>query len=59
MLIMLFSIVIGLVVWLVVPKLFSRRMKRNRREALTLLCKIVGIAIIVCAVLGRFHLLPF
>lgn len=48
---MLLSIVIGLIIWLAVPKLFTGKMKKGSREALTMVCKIIGIAIIAWSVI--------
>lgn len=46
------AIVIGFVVWLVVPLLINDHVKRKaQKKAVSMLCRIVGIAIISVAVL--------
>lgn len=51
---MIGSIVIGLIVWLVLPLLLENIGKKsNHKKAISLSCKILGIAIIVGAVIGR------
>lgn len=47
---MIFPIVLGLIIWLAVPKMLQGTMKKSKREALTMVCKIIGIAIIVWTV---------
>lgn len=48
---MIFNIVVGLIIWLVLPLLLQGWVKRaNVHRALDMLCKIVGLAIIVMAV---------
>lgn len=48
---MIFNIVVGLIIWLVLPLLLQGWVKRaNVRRAIDMLCKIVGLAIIVMAV---------
>ena len=45
------SIIIGLVIWLVVPILVNDSVKKKaHRKALSLLCRIVGIAIIAVSI---------
>lgn len=45
------SIIIGLVIWLVVPILTNEAVKKkSHRKAIAMLCRIVGIAIIAIAV---------
>lgn len=47
---MIINIVIGLIVWLVVPLLLKSIIKSsNVSKAVDLLCKIIGVAIIVMA----------
>lgn len=51
---MILSIVIGLLVWLVVPLCFNGGRKHRRRDrAIALTCRIIGLAIIV-ATLVRY-----
>lgn len=51
---MIFNIVLGLIIWLVLPLLVQGWIKQaNVRKALETLCKIIGIAIIVMAVWGE------
>ena len=51
---MIGSIVIGLLVWLVLPLLLENIGKKsNHKKAISLSCKILGIAIIAGAVIGR------
>lgn len=48
---MIFNIVVGLIIWLVLPLLLQGWVKQtNVRRAIDMLCKIVGLAIIVMAV---------
>jgi hypothetical protein len=50
---MILSIIIGLLVWFVLPILLENTIKKKRyRKALRMSCKICGIAIIVMAVIG-------
>ncbi|MGN0069717.1 MAG: hypothetical protein ACI350_08335 [Prevotella sp.] len=53
---MVIGIVVGLVVWFVVPLVYegSRRRKKKYKAALRMLCRIVGLAIIISSVLGHF-----
>ena len=55
---MVLKIVIGLIVWLVVPPLSQSWVKRaNIRKAVAMLCKILGIVIIIMAVWGEIKLM--
>lgn len=48
---MVLNIILGLIIWLVLPLLLQGWVKRaNLRKAVDMLCKIVGIAFIVMAV---------
>lgn len=54
---MILSIIVGLCIFLVVPLLFKDkfgRKKKNQYKALTMVCKIIGIAIIVVALLNHY-----
>lgn len=45
------SIIIGLVIWLVIPILTNDSIKKkSHRKAIAMLCRIVGIAIIIISV---------
>lgn len=45
------SIIIGLVIWLVIPILTNGSIKKkSHRKAIAMLCRIVGIAIIIISV---------
>ncbi len=45
------SIIIGLVIWLVIPILTNDSIKKkSHRNAIAMLCRIVGIAIIIISV---------
>ncbi len=47
------TIIIGLVVWLVVPILTNDMVKKKSyKKAIALLCRIIGIAIIVVCILN-------
>lgn len=47
------TIIIGLVIWLVVPTLISDMVKKkSHRKAIAMLCRIIGIAIIVVCILN-------
>lgn len=51
---MIFQIVLGLIIWLVIPPLVEDKLRRGPRKAVGLLCKIVGIAIVLGAVASKF-----
>lgn len=45
------SIIIGLVIWLVIPILTNDSIKKkSQRKAIAMLCRIVGIAIVIISV---------
>ena len=48
---MIFDIVLGFIIWLVLPLVVQGWLKQaNLRKAVAMLCKIIGIAVIVIAV---------
>ena len=49
---MVISIIVGLCIWFVVPILFKGNVKKKNREALNMLCRIIGIVIIAWAILN-------
>ena len=54
---MIFGIVIGLLVWFVVPILFEnsgKKKKKKQQKAVAMTCRIIGINIIVVSVLKHF-----
>ena len=52
-LIHIISIIIGLIVWLVVPILTNDSLKKkSHKKAVALLCRIIGIAIIIISVVN-------
>lgn len=48
---MIISIIIGLCIWLALPLLFDGKLKKNQRRAISMVCKIIGIVIIVLAII--------
>ena len=56
--IMIISIIIGLIIWFVVPLIFKDKFKgkknKHKYKALQLTCQIIGIAIIVISVINHF-----
>jgi len=51
--IMVFSIIIGLMVWFALPLFLEKSVKKkHQRRALNMCCKICGIAIIVMAIIS-------
>lgn len=52
---MILKIVIGLIIWLVIPLFFESKLRRKkgRKKAIAMLCKIIGIAIIIWAVIQQ------
>lgn len=47
------SIIIGLIIWFVIPILTNDMLKRNaHKRAVAMLCKIVGAAIIVITIIN-------
>ena len=54
---MVFGIVIGLLVWFVVPLLYEnsgKKKKKKQKAAVGMACRIVGIVLIVVSVLRHF-----
>lgn len=50
---LIISIIIGLTIWLVLPIIISDSLKKkSSKKAVSMLCKIVGIAIIAVAVIN-------
>ena len=50
---MVLSIIIGLMVWFVLPILFENSIrKKHHKKALKMFCKICGIAIVVMAIIS-------
>lgn len=50
---LIIAIAIGVVIWLVLPLWFSDKLKsKSKRKAMTLCCKIIGIAIIATALIN-------
>ena len=50
---MVLSIIIGLMVWFVLPLLFENSIKKkHHKKALRMCCKICGIAIVVMAIIS-------
>lgn len=50
---MVLSIIIGLMVWFVLPILFENSVrKKHHKKALKMCCKISGIAIVVMAIIS-------
>ena len=57
---MIIGVIIGLLVWLVVPLFFASgkgRGRRKRQRIIALTCKIIGIVIICYAVLQYINIL--
>jgi hypothetical protein len=50
---MVISIVIGLIIWLAVPLFFKTKLKKHQYKAVSMVCKIIGIAIIVWTVINQ------
>lgn len=50
---MVISIVIGLIIWLAVPLFLKARLKKHQYKAASMICKIIGIAIIVWTVINQ------
>ncbi|MCF0235552.1 MAG: hypothetical protein HUK09_02350 [Bacteroidaceae bacterium] len=44
---MIIPIVIGLIIWLAVPLLLKGQLKKSSLKAATMVCKIIGLAIII------------
>jgi len=53
---MIISIIVGLIIWFVVPLFFKDHFKRkkNKYKALQLTCQIIGIAIIAIVIIKYF-----
>lgn len=50
------AIVVGLVIWFVIPILTDDRIKKkSNRKAVGMLCRIIGIAVIALAALGYLY----
>lgn len=40
-------LIIGLIIWLALPIFFKGKLKKNNYKAMTMVCKIIGIVIVV------------
>jgi len=50
---MIISVILGLCIWLVVPILMEDQIKKKKnKKALKMLCRIIGLVIIVCALVN-------
>lgn len=50
---MIIGVVTGLIIWLAIPLFLKGKFKKNQFQAITIICKIIGIAIIVWTVLKQ------
>lgn len=55
---MIIGIIIGLLIWFVVPKFFTdgkrRKRKKRKQQMIELTCKIIGLVIIVFSLVRHF-----
>lgn len=51
--VMIIGVVTGLLIWLAVPLFLKGKFKKNQFQAITMVCKIIGIAIVVWTVLKQ------
>lgn len=50
---MIISIVIGLIIWLALPLFFKSKLKKGQYKAVSVICKIIGLALIVWTVINQ------
>lgn len=50
---MFISVAIGLIIWLALPIFFKGKLKKHQYKAVSMICKIIGLAIILCAVINQ------